>query len=81
MKLRRSKFDAIYYLSTRTNEFLWRTLPNSFRPMLEETFLYSLITDFDMGSLKVTFFFNNFCMRMVEVTIPTMLPESSFTGN
>jgi hypothetical protein len=80
MKLRRSKLETMYLLSTKTNECLASTLPSSLREMADETFLYSLRITFETGSCNVTFFFTSLVVIRVEVATPITEPEASLTG-
>jgi len=81
MKLSKSKLDAIYLLSTNTNVFLAKTLPNSWRGTSDDTFLKSLMMHLERGSFIVTLFLINLEVNIVEVIIPVTTPLSSLTGN
>ena len=78
--LRRSDEVTMYFLSTRTNRFLVKTLPSSLSLAVELTCLNSRCTKSLTGSLCSTLFFTNLFINSVLVTTPMIFPLFSLTG-
>ena len=81
MKLRRSKLETTYLLSTRAKVCLPRTLPSSWSLVEEEMLLNSLTTHLSILSSRVTFLLTSLVVSMVEVKQPITAPEEDLTGN
>lgn len=81
MKLSKSKFEQIYLFSTNTKLCLASTLPNSCKGVVIDTFLYSLIATFEIGSVNLTLFLISLVVNMVDVNIPKIYPSAFLTGN
>ena len=81
IKLRRSKLDTTYLLSTTANVCLPRILPSSWSLVVDDMLLNSLTTHFSILSSRVTFLLTNLVVRMVEVRQPINSPFELWTGN